>query len=150
MIIKNTINLFNKFSCFYFHEIFKKRFKAFSYGLQFIRSFTPGWWIIISIMKISFFTNMKDTLNKLGRSNVACQFPCPGWESSYIGKTERTLFERIKEHVTRADSVIKGHLDKLKVKYLFSIHSWVLNDVNTHDFRLNFVYHNTKSIDQLN
>ena len=114
MIIKNTINLFNKFSFFYFHEIFKKRFKAFSYGLQFISSFTPGWWIIISIMKISFFTNMKDTLNKLGKSNVAYQFPCPGWESSYIG---RTLFERTKEHVTRADSVIKGHLDKLNMKY---------------------------------
>ena len=75
---------------------------------------------------------MKDTLNKLGKSNVAYQFPCPGWESSYIG---RTLFERTKEHVTR---------------YLFSIHSWVLNDVNAHDFRLNFVYHNTKSIDQSN
>ena len=31
-----------------------------------------------------------------------------------IAKTERTLFEITKEHVTRADSLIKGHLDKLK------------------------------------
>ena len=32
-------------------------------------------------------------------------------ESSYIEKTEQTLFERTKEHVTRADSAIQGHLD---------------------------------------
>ena len=60
---------------------------------------------------ISFFTNMKDKLNKLSKSNVFYQFSCPGCESSYIEKTEQTLFERTKEHVTRADSAIKGHLD---------------------------------------
>ena len=64
-----------------------------------------------SITKISFFTNMKGKLNKLSKSNVVYQFSCPGCESSYIGKTDRTLFERTKEHVTRADSAIKGHLD---------------------------------------
>ena len=97
-----------------------------------------------SVMKISFFTNMKDRLNKLSKSNVVYQFPCPGCESSYIGKTERTLFERTKEHVTCADSVIKGHLDKLNVEHLFHIHNLMLNDVNAHDFRLNFVCHNTR------
>ena len=97
-------------------------------------------------MKISFFTNMKDRLNKLSKSNVVYQFPCPGCESSNIGKTERTLFERTKEHVTRADSVIEGHLDKLNVEHLFPIHNLVLNDVNAHDFRLSFGCHNTRSI----
>ena len=49
-------------------------------------------------------------------------FLCSGCESSYIGKTEQTLFERTKEHVTRADSAIKGHLDNCSsVENLFSI-----------------------------
>ena len=54
---------------------------------------------------------MKDKLNKLSKSNVFYQLSCSGCESSYIEKTEQTLFERTKEHVTRADSAIKGHLD---------------------------------------
>ena len=51
---------------------------------------------------------MKDKLNKLSKSNVFYQFSCLGCESYYTGKTERTLFERINEHVTRPDSAIKG------------------------------------------
>ena len=62
-------------------------------------------------MEKKVITNMKDKLNMLSRSNVVYQFSCPGCASSYIGKTDRTLFERTKEHVTRADSAIKGHLD---------------------------------------
>ena len=54
---------------------------------------------------------MIDKLNILSKSIVIYQFSCPGCESSYIGKTERTLFERTKEHVNRADSAIKGNLD---------------------------------------
>ena len=49
-----------------------------------------------SVTKISFFTNMKDKLNKLSKSNVVYQFSCPGCESFLIGKTERTLFEKQK------------------------------------------------------
>ena len=41
---------------------------------------------------------MQDKLNKLGKSNVVYQFSCPGCESSYIGKTEQTLFKRRKYH----------------------------------------------------
>ena len=85
-----------------------------------------------SVTKISFFTNMKDKLNKLSKSNVVYQSSCPGCESSYTAKTERTLLERTKEHVTRADSAIKGHLDDcLNVEYLFSIINLILNHVNT-------------------
>ena len=40
------------------------------------------------VTKISFFTNMKDKLNKLSKSNDVYQVSCPGCESSYIGKTE--------------------------------------------------------------
>ena len=92
-----------------------------------------------SVTKISFFTNMKDKLNKLSKSNVVYQFSCPGCESSYIGKTDRTLFERTKEHVTRAN-----------VKNQFSINNLIPNDVNTHEFRLNLVRQNTRIIDESN
>ena len=92
-----------------------------------------------SVTKISFFTNMKEKLNKLSKSNVVYQFSCPGCESSYIGKTDRTLFERTKEHVTRAN-----------VKNQFSINNLIPNDVNTHEFRLNLVRQNTRIIDESN
>ena len=49
-----------------------------------------------SVTKILFFTNTKGKLNKLSKSNVVYQFSLSVCESSYIGKTERTLFERTK------------------------------------------------------
>ena len=62
---------------------------------------------------------MKDKLSILSKSNVVYQFSCPGCESSYIGKTEQTLFERTKEQVTRADSVIKEHFDNCVIGLFF-------------------------------
>ena len=104
-----------------------------------------------SVTKILFFTNMEDKLEKLSKSNVVYQFPCSCCESSDIGKTKRTLFERTKEHVTRAYSAIEEHLDNcLKVEHLFSINNLILNDVNTLEFRLNLVRQNTRTIDQSN
>ena len=89
---------------------------------------------------------MKDKLNKLSKSNVVYQFSRPGCESSYIGKTERTFFERTKEQVTRADSGIKGNLENcLNVEHLFSINNVILNDV---ELRLNLVRENTRIIDE--
>ena len=72
-----------------------------------------------SVTKMSLFTNMKDKLNILSKWNVAYQFSCPSCESSYIGKTEQTLFERTKEQVTRADSVIKEHFDNCVIGLFF-------------------------------
>ena len=104
--------------------------------------------VVILSRKYRFLTNMKDKLNKLSKSNVIYQFSCPGCESSYIGKTERTLFERTKEHVTLANSAIKGHLDNsLNVEHLFSINNLILNEFNTHEFRLNLARQNTRIID---
>ena len=94
---------------------------------------------------------MKDKLKNLSKSNVGYQFSCPGCEFPYIGKTERTLFKRTKEHVTRADSAIKGHLDNFSnVEHLFSIINLILNNVNTHEFKLNLVCQNARIIDQSN
>ena len=94
---------------------------------------------------------MKDKMNILSKSIVIYQFSCPGCESSYIRKTERTLFERAKEYVTRADSAIKGHLDNCSnVQHFFSINNLILNDVNTHEFMLNLVLQNTRIVDLSN
>ena len=61
-----------------------------------------------------------------------------------------TLFKRTKEHVTWADSVIKGHLDNcLNVEHLLFINNLILNDVNMHKFRLNLIYcQNIRKSDQ--
>ena len=84
-----------------------------------------------SVTKILFFTNIKDKFNKLSKSTAVYQFSCPGCQSSYIGKTEQTLFERTKEYVANVDSAIKGHLDNcLNVEHIFSINNLILHDVN--------------------
>lgn len=100
-----------------------------------------------SVTKLSFFTNTKDRLTDLSKSNVVYQFDCPGCNSSYIGKTERTLFERTYEHASRADSTVKLHIDNcVGCEHIFSINNMFSNDVNTRDFRLNLVRSNTKVI----
>ena len=63
--------------------------------------------VVIPSWKYGFFTNMTDKLNKLIKSNVVYQLSNPDCGSSYIGNTERTHFERTKEHITCADSAIK-------------------------------------------
>ena len=90
-------------------------------------------------------------MNKLSKSNVTYQFSSPGRESSYIEKTERTLFETTKEHVTRADLAIKGHFDNyLNVEHLFSMNNLIVNDDSTHGFKLNLVLQNTGIINESN
>ena len=93
---------------------------------------------------------MEDKLNKLKINHLLLK-SCPGCESWYIGKNKLTLFKSTKEHVTRTDSEIKGCLDNYSnVEHLFSINNLILNDVNTHKFRLNLVCQNTIIIDQSN
>ena len=43
--------------------------------------------------KRCFFTSIKDKKPPLSQSNVVYKFTCPGCNSSYIGKTNRTLHE---------------------------------------------------------
>ena len=47
---------------------------------------------------LSSFTNVKDHTPFLNRSNVVYKVTCPGCGAEYIGKTDRTLFERTSEH----------------------------------------------------
>ena len=58
-----------------------------------------------------FFTSTKDKTPQLSHSNVVYEFICPGCNSSYIGKTNRTLFVRTQEHaLTDKESAIYKHL----------------------------------------
>ena len=62
--------------------------------------------------KLSYFTNSKDMIPTLSKSFVVYHFSCPGCDAKYIGKTERTLFERTNEHSwTDKNSAIKKHID---------------------------------------
>ena len=48
--------------------------------------------------KLCFYTNNKDQVPLLSKSHVVYKFNCPGCQSAYIGKTDRTLFVRTHEH----------------------------------------------------
>ena len=43
--------------------------------------------------KMSFYTNTKDKTPLTSQSSLAYKFTGPGCSSSYVGKTDRTLFE---------------------------------------------------------
>ena len=61
--------------------------------------------------KLCFFKSTKDKTPQLSRSNVIYEFICPGCNSSYIGKTNRTLLVRTQEHaLTDKESAIYKHL----------------------------------------
>ena len=48
---------------------------------------------------LSYFANTKDKTSLLSQSSVVYKFVCSGCSSSYIGKTERTLWERAEEKI---------------------------------------------------
>ena len=103
------------------------------------------------VTKVSFFTNVKNDLNKVSKSNVAYHYLCPGCESSYITKAEQTIFQRTKEHVTREDSWLKGTLIIAQTWYIYFlliIWQWVMP--TRMSFRLNLVRQNVRRIDHSN
>ena len=68
--------------------------------------------ILYDVAKTEVFCNSKDKTSFLCQSDVVYKFVCPGCNSSYVGKTERTLSERTTEHAWSSnDSTIKFHLD---------------------------------------
>ena len=106
---------------------------------------------LYSVTKMSFFTNMKDKLPFLSKSNVVYRFTCPGCSSAYIGKTDRTLFIRTKEHATRQDHTVKQHIDNCSnVEHLFNMFNVFNDDVNKRQFLIQLVRDHTSIIDQAN
>ena len=93
----------------------------------------------------------------LNKSHVVYKFSCPGCQSSYIGKTNRTLLIRTREHaVTDKESAIYKHLRTCE--HLAFIHNLLnlpdtLNNVTTptisgnNEYAINVVQNNTTVLD---
>ena len=57
------------------------------------------------------FSSSKDKVPLLSKSNVVYEVCCPGCGENYIGKTERTMQERSKEHAwSDPESPMRNHL----------------------------------------
>lgn len=108
--------------------------------------------------KIGHFTSTKDKTPLLSKSNVVYLFTCPSCGSSYVGKTDRTLRERLGEHSSKTESAIHDHLDSCEgLNYtlnLFNFSPSLFNDnfmsqsttVNKAEFYSTIVNKNTRII----
>ena len=105
--------------------------------------------------KLNFFTNKKDCITKLASSFVVYHFRYPVCHQDYIGKTERTLWERINEHgYCDKNSVIYNHITNCKgASYLVDLLN-INNDsaerekLDRKTFSVNIVNENTCIIDK--
>ena len=52
----------------------------------------------------------KDQTPKMYQSSVVYEFKCPGCNANYVGKTDRCLYTRIKEHSYHDSSEIYNHI----------------------------------------
>ena len=60
--------------------------------------------------KLSMFCPTKDKISNLLKSNVIYKLVCPGCGESYVGKTDRCLATRLREHGSRNDQPMFLHL----------------------------------------
>ena len=56
------------------------------------------------------FISLKDPIPKQYQSSVVYEFKCPGCNANYVGKTDRCLYTRIKEHFCNDTSEIYNHI----------------------------------------
>ena len=107
--------------------------------------------------KLCFYTNNKDKVPLLNKSHVVYKFTCPGCQSSYTGKTDRTLFTRTREHaVTDKESAIYKHLRTCEhLTFIYNLLNLpdTLNNITTpsistnKDYAINAVQNNTTVLD---
>ena len=62
--------------------------------------------VLYDVTKIDFFLSTKDKMPTLNQSFAVYKFVCPGCSAYYIGKTEKTLFERNVEHAQKKTIVL--------------------------------------------
>ena len=106
--------------------------------------------IIFKTSKISFFTSNKDQIPLLSNSGVIYNYKCPGCNSSYIGKTDSTLFNRTKEHGwSQKDSAICKHFQTCEEwKNIVGIFQTGGQDIDRMQFQINCVRQNTEIINR--
>ena len=91
----------------------------------------------VSTTKLNFYTNTKD---KVPKQNIIYEFTCPKCSRSYIGKTDRTLLERVKEHAYKdKESAVYKHLDSCFDKLFLT------SKTNTQLIELNKVIDSSKN-----
>ena len=61
---------------------------------------------------MSFYCNIKDKVPHDQRNHVIYKIKCPGCNGCYIGKTERCLITRIKEHGTKETELMFEHVSE--------------------------------------
>ena len=96
--------------------------------------------------KVSFYTSNKDKIPLLSNSGVIYNYKCPGCDSSYIGKTENTLFNRTKEHAwCQKDSAIFKHFNSCEHwKYIVGLFETGGQEIDSMQFQINSVRENTE------
>ena len=111
--------------------------------------------VIYQSTKLSFFTNMKDKLPLMDNSFVVYEFTCPYCRCNYVGKTERTLLDRVIEHAYKdKDSFVGDHLCScVHANYFINLLSIDLNHKSNikiipKELKLNIVRNNIKIIDR--
>ena len=104
--------------------------------------------------KLSYFTNTKDKTPSLSQSSVIYKFVCPGCKSCYVGKADRTLHERTKEHAyakgdKNEQSAIYEQLSLCThyghITYLFQIDT---SSFNSNQFNISQIRDNTIILDR--
>ena len=104
------------------------------------------------------FTCTKDPTPLLNKSNVVYEVKCPACSANYVGKTDRTLFERTKEHAWDSkDSPVRQHLSNCQhFHHLYGILSLgnglfnddvPTNESSFREFSINSVRNNVKILD---
>ncbi len=96
------------------------------------------------------FLSCKDKTPDEYKNSVVYEFSCPGCRSTYIGKTDRCLYTRLKEHSTRENSEINAHINHCEhfqhIKSLMELSPDSTNPINTNLTEL--IFRNCKIIDR--
>ena len=100
--------------------------------------------------KVAFYTSNKDKIPFLSNSGVIYKYTCPGCNSSYIGKTENTMFNRTKQHGwAQPDSAIRKHFKLCQpwkeIVGMFQTDSF---EIDTMNFQVSCVRDNTEVINR--
>ena len=97
------------------------------------------------------FLTLKDSTPKEHQRSVVYKFTCPGCQASYIGKTDRCLYMRIKEHAYNKNSEIYNHINTcehfLHIQSLLNLPSNIYN-LNESTILPQIIFNNCKILNK--
>ena len=92
------------------------------------------------------FLSTKDPTTKQHQSSVVYKFTCPGCSHSYVGKTDRCLITRLKEHSDSKDSEIFRHINSCE--HFYNLNPPLVLPFNNLELLPQIVLNNTVIIDK--